>query len=67
MSIMDRKKWGAFLEKWTPFFIIACTFMGGLGSFLIYLFQGEFSYEVFIAGLIVVVILTLIEVIVLTS
>lgn len=64
MNVEERKKWGAFLEKWTPFFIITCTFMGAvLGSFLVYFFQGEFPYEVLTAGLIVAVILTIIEVI----
>lgn len=64
MSVKDRKKWSAFLEKWTPFFIITCTFMGTvLGSFLVYLFQGEFPYEVFTGGLVAAVILTTIEVI----
>ena len=64
MSVKDRKKWGAFLEKWTPFFIITCTFIGAvLGSFLFYLFQGEFLYEVLTAGLIAAVALTIIEVI----
>ncbi|GGN61983.1 hypothetical protein [Oceanobacillus indicireducens] len=64
MNVKDRKKWGAFLEKWTPFFIIICTFMGAvLGSILIYFIQGEFPSEVLTAGLIVAVILTIIEVV----
>ena len=64
MSVKDRKKWGAFLEKWTPFFIITCTFIGAvLGSFLVYFFQGEFPYEILTGGLIVAVIFTIIEVI----
>ncbi|MBO1004211.1 hypothetical protein [Pseudogracilibacillus auburnensis] len=64
MSVKDRKKWGTILAKWTPFFIITCTFMGAvLGSFLFYFFQGEFPYEVLTAGLIVAVIFTIIEVI----
>lgn len=64
MSVKDRKKWGRILEKWTPFFIIACTFIGAvLGSFLVYLFQGEFPYEVLTAGSIVAIILTIVEMI----
>lgn len=64
MSVKDRKKWGVFLEKWTPFFIITCTFMGvALGSFLIYFFQGEIPYEILTGGSIVAVIFTIIEVI----
>ncbi|MFD1205227.1 hypothetical protein ACFQ38_08930 [Sporosarcina contaminans] len=64
MSVKDRKKWGAFLEKWAPFFIITCTFMGAvLGSFLVYYFQGEFPYEVLTGGLVAAVILTIVELI----
>lgn len=64
MSIKDRKKWRVFLEKWTPFFIITCTFMGAvLGSFLFYLFQAEFPYEVATGGLVATIILTVIEMI----
>lgn len=38
------------IEKWMPFFIIICTFLGAvLGTFLIYIVQGEFSYEVLMA------------------
>lgn len=64
MSVKDRKKWGTFIERWALFFIIACTFMGAvLGSIFIYLFQGEFPYEVLTTGLVVAVVLTVIEVI----
>lgn len=58
------KKWGNILTKWTPYFIIACTFFGALlSSFLIYYFQGEFPYEILIAALIASVILTIIQVV----
>ncbi|MEI3605217.1 hypothetical protein SPD48_05890 [Pseudogracilibacillus sp. SE30717A] len=64
MSVKAEEKWGTILAKWTPFFIITCTFLGAvLGSFLIYFFQGEFPYEVLIGGLIATIILTVIEVI----
>ncbi|MFD1349974.1 hypothetical protein [Oceanobacillus caeni] len=64
MSVKDRKKWGRILEKWTPFFIITCTFIGAvLGSFLAYSFQGEFPYEVLAGGLVATIILTVIQVI----
>ncbi|MDQ0207401.1 hypothetical protein [Alkalicoccobacillus murimartini] len=64
MNVKDRKKLGAMLEKWMPFFIITCTLIGAvLGSFLYYLFQGEFPYEVVMSGLIITVIFTVIEVI----
>lgn len=64
MNSKDRKKWTKILEKWTPFFIIACTLIGaGLGSFLVYFFEGEFSYEVLSGGLIAAIILTVIEII----
>lgn len=55
---------GALLEKWTPFFIIVCTFTGAvLSSFLVYYFQGEFPYEVFTGGFIAAIILTVIQVV----
>lgn len=64
MSVKDRKKWGKILEKWTPYFIITCTFIGAvLGSFLAYIFQGEFPYEVLTGGLVATIILTVIQVI----
>ena len=64
MSVKDRKKWGKILEKWTPYFIITCTFIGAvLSSFLAYIFQGEFPYEVLIGGLVATIILTVIQVI----
>uniref|UniRef100_UPI00344F15F9 hypothetical protein n=1 Tax=Carnobacterium sp. TaxID=48221 RepID=UPI00344F15F9 len=64
MNVKDRKTFDKLLAKWTPYFIISCTLLGAiLGSFLIYYFQGEFSYEVLSGGLIAAIILTLIEVI----
>lgn len=64
MNSTDRKKWTKTLEKWTPFFIIACTLMGAvLGSFLFYFFMGEFPYEVLVGGVIAAIVLTVIEMI----
>lgn len=64
MSEKNRNQRVKVLEKWTPFYIIGCTFLGAiLGSFLIYLFQGEFPIEPIAAGLVVVLILTAIEII----
>ncbi|WP_083413010.1 hypothetical protein [Bacillus massilinigeriensis] len=64
MDVNDRKKWGKILEKWTPFFIIACTFTGvALGSFLVYIYQGEFPYEVLAGGLAATIIMIVLEVI----
>ncbi len=64
MSVKDRKKRGEILAKWTPFFIITCTFIGVvLGSFLFYFIQDEFPYEVLTGGLVATIILTVIEVI----
>lgn len=64
MSVKDRKKRGKVLGKWAPYFIITCTFIGILlGSFLIYIFQGEFPYQVLIGGLLATLILIVIEVI----
>ncbi|RWR12599.1 hypothetical protein [Siminovitchia fortis] len=64
MSVKDRKKRRRILEKWTPFFIITCTFIGAvLGSFLFYFFQGEFPYEVLTGGFVATIILTVIQVI----
>lgn len=64
MSVKDRKEWRKTLEKWTPFFIIICTFIGAvLGSFLVYTFQGKFPYEVLTGGLVATIILTVIQVI----
>jgi len=59
MSVKDRKQRAASLSKWTPYFLIACTFIGSvLGSFLVYLFQDEFPYEVLIGGFSAAIILT---------
>ncbi|MFO1441950.1 hypothetical protein KDN24_01660 [Bacillus sp. Bva_UNVM-123] len=64
MSVKDRKKWERILAKWTPFFIITCTFIGAvLGSFLVYIYQGEFPYEVLTGGLVATIILTVVQVI----
>ena len=64
MSIKDRKKFDKVLEKWIPYYIIACTLLGAiLGSFLVYYIQGAFPYEVLAAGLIVALFLTIIQVI----
>lgn len=58
------EKWGNDLTKWVPYNIIACTFIGALlGSFLIDYFQGDFPYEVLIAGLVSSITLTIIQVI----
>ncbi|EKN42389.1 hypothetical protein CFSAN001627_07085 [Clostridium botulinum CFSAN001627] len=46
MSVKDRKKRGPILAKWTPFFIITCTFIGAaLGSFLSYFFKVNFRMK----------------------
>lgn len=64
MNKKDREKWGNILTKWTPYFIIVCTFLGALlGSIIIYYVHDEFPYEVLTAGLIASVILTIIQVI----
>jgi len=64
MNVKEREKLVRILEKWAPFFIIFCTFIGAaLGSFLVYFFQGEFPYEVLTAGLVAAVILTVIQII----
>ncbi|AVR00884.1 hypothetical protein OBCHQ24_18395 [Oceanobacillus iheyensis] len=64
MKKSERKKWVAILEKWRPFFIIACIAVGSiLGAFLVYWFEGEFPYEVLMGGLLAVLILAVIEVI----
>jgi len=64
MNVKEREKLVRILEKWAPFFIIICTFIGAaLGSFLVYFFQGEFPYEVLTAGLVAAVILTVIQII----
>lgn len=61
MIVKERKNWRRILKKWTPFYIISCTFIGAvLGSFLAYFFQGEFPYEVFVGGLASTIILTVI-------
>lgn len=57
-------RWKNNLERWTPFFRIACILIGVmLGSFLVYIFKGEFPYEVLTGGLVAAIILTLIQVI----
>ncbi|WP_051932732.1 hypothetical protein [Carnobacterium inhibens] len=64
MSVNDREVNVQKLTKWVPYFIISCTFVGAVfGSFLVYYFQGEFPYEVLVAGLIAALFLTLIQVI----
>ncbi|WLR42759.1 hypothetical protein LC087_00475 [Bacillus carboniphilus] len=60
----NRKNISKTIEKWTPFFIIACTFLGSiLGSFLVYFVEGYFPYEVVVSGLVAITILTVIQVI----
>lgn len=64
MNEKNKEKWGNILTKWTPYFIIACTFLGALlSSFLIYYFQSEFPYEILIAALVASVILMIIQVV----
>ena len=64
MNVKEREKLVMILEKWVPFYIIICTFIGAaLGSFLFYFFQGEFPYEVLTAGLVAAVILTVFQII----
>ena len=64
MIVKEREKWRRILEKWTPFYIIICTFIGAvLGSLLAYYFQGELPYEVLIGGLAATIILTVMQVI----
>ena len=63
MIVNYRKKWKRLLEKWTPYYIIICTFIGAvLGSFLVYFFQGALPYEVLMGGLAATIILTIIQV-----
>ena len=64
MIVKERKNWRRVLEKWTPFYIIICTFIGAvLGSFLFYFFQGEFPYEVLMGSFAATIILTVIQLI----
>ncbi|RIU93486.1 hypothetical protein [Oceanobacillus picturae] len=64
MKTNERKKWVAFFEKWRGIFIIVCTAIGAsLGASLVYLFYGEFPYEVVVGSLVAAVILAVIEVI----
>ncbi|MUV37835.1 hypothetical protein JNUCC1_01641 [Lentibacillus sp. JNUCC-1] len=62
MNTHDRKTLSKKLEKWSQYFVIICTLIGtALGSFLVYLFQGEFPYEVMAGGLAAAIILTIIQ------
>ena len=64
MNPKDREKWGQVIEKWGIFYIYICCFLGAvLGTYLIYIFQGEFYYQVLKGGLISTIILIVIEVI----
>lgn len=64
MKAEKRRKVTKQLEKWTPYFIILCTFVGALlGSLIYYFVEGEVPYEVLTAGAIVAVVLTIIQVI----
>lgn len=64
MNAKDRDIWRQRFEKWMIFFIIACTFIGAaFGMILIYIFQGEFRYEIIVGALISSIILAVIEVI----
>lgn len=57
-----KKKQVAMLEKWVPYFIIACTGMGALiGSGIIYYLQGEVPYEVVAGFIAVAVIMTIFQ------
>lgn len=58
----ETTNWKAFLEKWLHFFIIIGVFAGGLlGSFLVYIFQGQFLYEVFAGSVVATVILIIFQ------
>ncbi|PWU69075.1 hypothetical protein [Gracilibacillus dipsosauri] len=64
MNSRKRKELAAIFTRWIPFFIYTCIFIGSvLGSFLYYLFQDEFPYEVIVGGLLALIILSIIEVI----
>src|SRR5699024_4098399 len=64
MNKEERIKWSKRLEQWGPFFAISCTLVGALlGSFLVYIFQGEFPFEVVEAAIAVTVILTVFQII----
>lgn len=50
------------LEKWAPYFIIACTVVGGLlGSAVMYYLQGDVPYEVVVGFVAAAVILTVVQ------
>lgn len=64
MNRRDRTRLGVILERWAPYFIIACTFIGAvIGSFLVYIFQGEFPFIVLISGFLAAIFLVILEVI----
>ncbi|MGM8212820.1 hypothetical protein ACLIBH_08500 [Virgibacillus sp. W0430] len=64
MSLKNKQAWGKTFERWTPYIIIIGTLIGAvLGSLLVYLFQGEFPYEVLAGGLAVAIILTVLQLI----
>ncbi|MBT2216352.1 hypothetical protein F3157_22285 [Virgibacillus dakarensis] len=49
-----------FMEKWGSIYIQLCTTLGALlGTYLVYIFQGEFVYEVIIAAILVNVLSTI--------
>lgn len=52
MKIEERERRAKLMEKWAPYFTIACTLLGTmLGTFLVYVFQDTFPYEVLAGGL----------------
>ena len=64
MNLKGREKIGQVIEKWGVFYIYICCFLGAvLGTYLIYIFQGKFYYEVLKGGLISTIILIVFEVI----
>ncbi|MEZ2457664.1 hypothetical protein ACBR55_03585 [Salinicoccus roseus] len=51
MKVQETKFQNHKMKTWTPYFIIACGFIGAtIGSFLAYFIQGEFPYSVLIGA-----------------
>lgn|SRR5690625_155747 len=64
MKVEERERIAKVLERWVPFFIYTCVFIGvTLASFIVYYIDGDFPMEVWTSGAVVFAGFTIYEII----